>query len=86
MIGPDWPDEFEKLLRNYLPLLGDDLPLAPATALVDHGLDSLSTVGLLVDVEESFGVQFPDDALTPDTFATPASLWSVVVRQREAAE
>lgn len=86
MTGPDWPDEFEKLLRNYLPLLGDDIPLAPTAVLPDLGLDSLSTIGLLVDVEESFEVQLPDDALTPSTFATPAALWSVVVRLSGAAE
>lgn len=83
MTVSDWPEEFEKLLRIYLPLLGEDAPLAPGTPLADVGLDSLSTVGLLVDVEDTFGVEFPDDALGPDTFATASSLWSVVVRQRD---
>lgn len=85
MTTVDWPEEFEKLLRNYLPLLRDDTPLAPAMSMADLGLDSMSTVGLLVDVEEAFGVQFPDDALVPETFSTPESLWSVVTRQRDAA-
>lgn len=85
MIGGGWPEEFEKLLRSYLPLLRADGPLAPTVPLADLGLDSLSTVGLLVDVEDAFGVQLPDDALTPDTFATAASLWSVVARQRDLA-
>ncbi|GAA1329915.1 phosphopantetheine-binding protein [Saccharothrix algeriensis] len=86
MTGSDWPEEFDELLRAYLPLLRDDAPLAQGTPLADLGLDSLSTVGLLVDVEDAFGVQFPDDALVPDTFATASSLWSAVARQRELAE
>jgi acyl carrier protein len=85
MNSADWPEEFEKLLRSYLPLLRADAPLAPDTLLADLGLDSLSTVGLLVDVEDFFCVQLPDDALTPDTFATATSLWSVVARQRHLA-
>ena len=59
-------------------VLGADTELTPDRRLADLGLDSLATVGLLVDVEESFGVEFPDEALTADTFATAASLWSVV--------
>jgi len=74
----EWPEEFEKLLRTYLPLLRDDDPLARTIGLADLGLDSMSTIGLLVDLEESFDVQFPDDALVPETFATTTSLWSVL--------
>lgn len=85
MTSADWPEEFEKLLRSYLPLLRADGPLASGTLLADLGLDSLSTVGLLVDVEEAFDVRIPDDALTQDTFATASSLWSVVARQRDLA-
>jgi acyl carrier protein len=85
MTSAELPEEFEKLLRTYLPLLADDVPLTPGQLLADLGLDSLSTVGLLVDVEDAFGVQFPDDALTPDTFATASSLWAVVAWQRGLA-
>jgi acyl carrier protein len=81
----DWPGEFEKLLRSYLPLLRDEEPLTDAVALADLGLDSMSTVGLLVDLEESFDVQFPDEALVPETFSTTAELWSVLSRLRDEA-
>lgn len=77
--------EFEKLVRPYLPLLDDEAVLAPDTMLTDLGLDSLATVGLLMDLEEAFGVQFPDELLTGETFATAASLWGVVVTLRGKA-
>ncbi|WP_433272778.1 phosphopantetheine-binding protein [Actinosynnema sp. CS-041913] len=77
----EWPENFEKLLRTHLPLLGDD-PLPGSTVLAELGLDSMSTIGLLLDLEESFEVRFPDDALSPETFATASSLWAVLSRLR----
>jgi acyl carrier protein len=68
---------FASVLREYLPLAGAD-PLDPTARLVDLGLDSLNTVEILVRMEEEFNVQFPDEDLTVDTFASVGSLWSVL--------
>ncbi|OLF13977.1 phosphopantetheine-binding protein [Actinophytocola xinjiangensis] len=78
----EWPAEFDKLLRTYLPLLSDGSPLTASTSLPDLGLDSMSTVGLLLDVEELYGVRIPDDQLRAETFASAAALWSVVANLR----
>ena len=53
-------------------------PLKPSASLFDLGLDSMGTVQLLLELEETFGVTFPDEALTPEVFATPGSPWEVV--------
>ncbi|GIG88030.1 phosphopantetheine-binding protein [Plantactinospora endophytica] len=86
MTSANWPDDFEKAVRQHLPLLGEGAPLTAESSLPALGLDSLATVGLLVEVEEAFAVQFPDEDLHAETFATPAALWAVVGRLRDGAE
>ena len=34
------------------------------------GLDSMNAIALLLDVEKEFEINFPDDLLAPETFAT----------------
>jgi acyl carrier protein len=79
MTNAIWSKEYEQVLREHLPLLGDQ-PLEPATNLVDAGLDSLGTVSLLVELEEVMAVAVPDDRLGPDMFATAGGLWDALVR------
>lgn len=74
----DWDTKFEELVRNSLPALKPDEPLRPDADLAELGLDSLETVGLLMELEEHYDVVFPDEALMVDTFRTPENLWSTV--------
>lgn len=69
--------EFDELLRGFLPYLGAD-PLDGDVPLAELGLDSLNTMNLLVEVEDRFDVRFPDETLTPATFASANTLWRVV--------
>ncbi|MEU6072780.1 phosphopantetheine-binding protein [Micromonospora sp. NPDC047074] len=85
MTSADWPDDFEKVVRQHLPLLAEGTPLTAESSLPALGLDSLATVGLLVEVEEAFAVQLSDEDLRVETFATPAALWAVVMRLRAGA-
>ncbi|MFF9118767.1 phosphopantetheine-binding protein [Streptomyces massasporeus] len=73
-----WPEQFEEVLRRCLPLLGPDTELTPDAELSHLGLDSLGTVALLVDLEETFDVSFPDQALKAETFGQAGALWSVL--------
>jgi acyl carrier protein len=73
-----WDERFESVVRANVPVLAADQPLSPAASLFDLGLDSMGTIQLLLDLEETFGVTFPDDALKPEVFATPGALWAVV--------
>ncbi|MFJ9517211.1 phosphopantetheine-binding protein [Kitasatospora sp. NPDC101801] len=70
----DWTPEFEHVLREYLPLLAPGQQLLPEAQLTALGLDSLSTVQLLIGLEDALAVTIPDAMLTPENFATPAAL------------
>ncbi len=75
--------EFAALLRRHLPS-ADGVQLSPDTPLRELGLNSLHAVDLLFDLEETFGVELPDNALSPDAFATPGGLWSKVMQSRNS--
>ncbi|MGP4012656.1 phosphopantetheine-binding protein [Streptomyces sp. 4N124] len=79
-----WDQQFEDLLREYLPFLSSDEPLTADTELRDAGLDSLATVELLGSLEAAYDVRFVDEALNLETFATPATLWGTLSRMAEA--
>lgn len=79
----DWLSEYEGMLRPYLPLLGASQRLSPDDRLADLGLDSMGTVGLLVEAEDFFGVAFPDELLSATTFATPAALREAIESLKE---
>lgn len=50
----------------------DDTPL---DAL---GLDSMSSINLLLDLESTFGVAFPDEMLTPETLRTVETIRTAI--------
>lgn len=76
----DWSQEFESVLRAHLPGLASDERLSGEVPLVRYGLDSMGTVTLLVALESSLDVQFPDEALVPETFETADQLWKQASR------
>jgi acyl carrier protein len=73
-----WDQQFEELLRRYLPFIAADETLDEDTSLRDLGLDSLGTVELLAALEGQYDVRFVEDALTMATFATPGVLWAAL--------
>lgn len=78
MTATPWTPLFEKTLRTALSLLDEGAELPPTARLADLGLDSLSTVNLLIELEEQLEIMIPDELLTMTTFATAADLWAVV--------
>ncbi|MFC4859243.1 phosphopantetheine-binding protein [Actinophytocola glycyrrhizae] len=75
-----WDPHFEAILRTYLPELPPADPLPENVRLANLGLDSLRTLGLILDIQEQYQVTFTDDELNPDTFATSASLWGALAK------
>ncbi|KAB2346138.1 phosphopantetheine-binding protein [Actinomadura rudentiformis] len=75
-----WDAQFEDILRGFLPFIEPDEELGADASLRDLGLDSLGTVELLALLEGTYGVRFVDDALTMETFATPATLWKTLTQ------
>lgn len=80
-----WDSAFDKLLRSYLSQLMPDQLLEPDLNLWANGLDSLGTVNLLMDLEETYNLEIPDELLTFEIFTSPAALWQTVARLRGAA-
>lgn len=72
-----WDEKFDSILRAYS-------RLAPAEAIDPYvpfdllGIDSVGLLGVIVDSEEVFEVEFPSDLLVGDVLATPGSLWKAV--------
>ena len=79
--GP-WDDAYPEVLRSVLPRLA--APVGTGASLRAAGLDSLALVELLVRLEDAYSVTIPDEALTPEAFETPASLWETVTAARSA--
>lgn len=80
-----WDQQFEDVLRRHLPFLPAGEGLAGDASLRDLGLDSLGTVELLAELESAYGVRFVDDALSLETFETPAVLWETLCELGETA-
>lgn len=76
MTTDDFSRKLQGVLRRHLKFLDPGAALTPDAALGALGLDSMAAVNLLVDLEEVFGVQIPDDLLSAETFDTFASLES----------
>ncbi|GAA2848229.1 hypothetical protein GCM10010517_05440 [Streptosporangium fragile] len=74
----EWDAKFEDAVRRVVSDLPPGEPLRPDTDLRDHGLDSLLTVTLIVELENAYEVRFPDEALVPETCRTPGVLWKTV--------
>ena len=79
-----WNEQFEKLVRQFLPYLAPDEALPADAELRDYGLDSLAAVELLSALEAEFGVRFADGALSLETFESPTVLWLALSDARGA--
>lgn len=74
----EWDPKFEAAVRKVVSGLPPEASLLPDTDLRDHGLDSILTITLIVELENAYEVRFPDEALVPETCHTPGILWKTV--------
>jgi acyl carrier protein len=44
-------------------IIGDDKIIVPSTSILDLDIDSLSTIDIIMTLENEFGIQIPDDNL-----------------------
>ncbi|QOV41362.1 phosphopantetheine-binding protein [Streptomyces ferrugineus] len=72
------PDSFKGVLLVHLPYAEGEL--------LSLGLDSMGVVQPLAALEDHSYVDFPDEALNEETFATVGSLWSTVAALVEPVE
>lgn len=81
-----WKQDLRFLVSQSMNPPVPEEEIADDTALAMLGLDSLGTVGLLVDIEEHFQLEFPEHFLLPQTFETYGTLERVVKSIRENTE
>ena len=72
-------EAFLGILYGHLKQIGEGDSLTMESNLYVLGLDSMAAVNLLLELEEVFGVVFPDTFLTESTFETPQALKSAII-------
>ncbi len=82
----DITTQFEECLRRHLRSAKSN-PIDYDVELVQLGLDSMTAVAVLLDMEKTFGIRFPDDMLAEGTFRTAGKLKEAVqlLRERKAS-
>ncbi len=75
-------DDLLTLLRRHLRFLEASDEFTLDTELRDLGLNSMGAIDLLLDLESSFGITFPDELLAPETFRTAASIRDAIIKVR----
>ena len=75
------PEEKDKVIscaKRYMPALqdGDD------SEFENYGLDSISAISLIIDIETLFGFEFDDDDLIFSKFNTLEKLLDIVEKNR----
>ena len=68
----------QRCLRRHLGLESTNEAIDMNEELVRLGLDSMSAIALLVDLEQACAITFPDDWLQPQTFKTGQLLLTAV--------
>lgn len=82
----DITTQFEEALRRHLRSANLDA-INYDVELAQLGLDSMTAVAVLLDMEKTFGIKFPDDMLVEGTFRTARKLKEAVqlLRERKAS-
>jgi acyl carrier protein len=68
----------KKILRAEARFLAADADITPDMSLASLGIDSLGLIDLVVRIEDEFDLEIPPEHITPETFATPASIWRLL--------
>jgi acyl carrier protein len=78
--------QFEECLRRHL-RSAKPASINYDVELVQLGLDSMTAVAVLLDMEKTFNIRFPDEMLVEGTFRTAGRLKEAVqmLRERQAA-
>ena len=78
----DITTKFEEVLRRHLRSAKTD-SINYEVELSQLGLDSMTAVAVLLDMEKTFGIRFPDDMLVEGTFRTAGRLKEAVQKLQE---
>jgi acyl carrier protein len=84
MAGPSWwgvilvTPTLEKILRVHARFIPADSDINPEMSLESLGVDSIGMIELILQIETEFDLEIPAEQITPETFATPASIWRLL--------
>lgn len=70
-------EQYEAILRKHMSI-DPEFVFQDDTVLGDVGLDSLTAVDVMLSLEDTFGIAFPDSMLTYEIFRHFASLRDAV--------
>jgi acyl carrier protein len=70
--------DLEKVLRAHARFLTPGTDIDPDLPIASLGVDSLDIIELVVQLESKFDVEIPIDQVTPETFATPGTIWRLL--------
>jgi len=82
----DFTSSFNKILLSHLQLPPDVNEVPEGCDLMKLGLDSISAVALLLDLEEAFGITFPQSMISMDLYKCSVALRRAVLAQIESRE
>lgn len=74
MVRSEFSRVLDDVLCRHLKLIQDGSSIDRDADLILLGLDSMSAVDLLLDLEETFGIVIPDHLLTGETFHSVSTL------------
>ena len=74
-------------IKKYIEknILAEGVQIDGTTNLKQAGIDSFSTVEIILFIERKFGVSIPDEKLIPDNFKTIQSLAAIVLDMMPSA-
>jgi len=73
-----WPERYEEIIRTHCRFVSNSQTVGPDQNLALLGVDSMELINIIVDLEETFGFQMPQELLVPEIFATPRTLWKAL--------
>ena len=69
--------DIKKYIENNI--LATDVKLEPDTNLQNAGIDSFSTVEIILFIERKYGVSIPDEKMIPENFKNLQALAATVL-------
>jgi acyl carrier protein len=71
-------EKLESVVRPHLKFLSAGDTLEPTQDLGEAGLDSMASIDLLLDLEDSFGISISDDHLTENSFLNLVEIMKLI--------
>ena len=78
-------EQITQLVQRALAKRFGRMDVAPEANLTDLGLTSLDMVGLMLAIEDSFGIEIPQRRMTPANFRSVAAIEQLVATVALAA-